>query len=250
MQKTHVEGVVKLLSQKAGDLDTVIKDLDAKSRSGGGFLKFLDNFWNIYNEKERIETMRNKLNDAKATLILSLQSAQVGIIRALDKSVTFSTNTILRVQKTMEGSLKMNGELRVATLLRARGVRLEDGVWMIRDEDLPLLQQPPPYAEERPLVERLVADNKVIDRSVMFTDVGRDGGDDNAIVRVDKLEALRNEVRQSSLLVAGATSYNNASRLMRLQHDLNTSTTPSRVPPSVPISNSGDQFVVTGAAQQ
>lgn len=241
---------VRLLKQKVEELNAVILDLDAKSKTGGGFRRFMEISWSVYDEKNRMDTMKSRINDSKSTLILALQQAQVGIVRSIGDRVNVNADTVYRVQKLLEECLEVRKGLRITELLRARGERVDSGIWQLREEDLTLLvEQAPPYPQERQLIERLFDGNKVTSGSILFTDVGKDGGDDYSVAHVDRVEARNNEVNDRSLFAAGPTSFHNISRLMTLHRRLNEpaaapTSPPNRSDAALPaISNSGDQFI-------
>ena len=227
LQVISVKQPVALLTEKAKALEAVIRDQDKRYRTGGGLHRFMSTAWNLNDDKKKMDTMRDSINEYKSTLILSLVQAQVGVIRSIGESVTFSTETICRVQKNLEGSLDPNKGLRITELLKSRGFREDRGIWKLHRDDVALLEVQPPYPQGRPITERIYGNNDVTDGSIFCGDIGKDGGHDDSIIHVDRIEARGNVVKKNSFFTAGPTSFNHMKRLMELHNSFNGKSTPS-----------------------
>ncbi|WYZ38169.1 hypothetical protein EsH8_III_000083 [Colletotrichum jinshuiense] len=198
-----------------------IYELDKKSETGGGFKKFVDHLRDGPGEQARLETLRKELNDSKSTLILALQMAQVGLLRAMGKSdIIVNIEVVAQVDKRVQTCPGLEDGLRIAQLYPKRAWKDEKGKWHLNDQDIAELQRPPPYMyKPAPLApgqtRGVVQMNNVVGATFIGMGIGKDGGDENSVYHPDELIVSNNKVSHGGLFVGGGISARNLAYLAK-----------------------------------
>lgn len=217
LHQEPVKKAVALVMTKARGLFNVIKDLGEKSEIGGGFRKFVEHFIDGYGEQARLDAMRKDLNESKATLVLALQMAQVGLIRSMGRNdIIVNIEIVNQIDQRVQSCPGLEEGLRLAQLLQQRAWKDEKGKWHLSDQDLTELQKPPPYEymyKPAPLAKGqtrgVVQRNEVVGATFVGMGVGRDGGDEFSVYHPDELVVMNNSVSQGGVFIGGGISASN-----------------------------------------
>ncbi|KAF9877206.1 hypothetical protein CkaCkLH20_05472 [Colletotrichum karsti] len=215
LHQEHVNHAVNLVMAKARQLFDVIRDLGEKSDIGGGFKKFVGHFLDGCSEQIKLDAMRKELNESKATLILALQMAQVGLIRSMGRGdIIVNIEIVNQIDQRVQMCPGLEQGLRLAQLLQQRAWKDEKGKWHLNDQDLVELQKPPPYEyKPAPLAlgqtRGVVQSNEVVGATFVGMGVGRDGGNEFSVNQPDELIVMNNKASQGGLFLGGGISASN-----------------------------------------
>ncbi|GKT49617.1 uncharacterized protein ColSpa_09798 [Colletotrichum spaethianum] len=217
LRQDQVDKAAYQVALKGQNIFQLIHDLGQKSELGGGFKRFMDHLLDGPAEQARLDEMRKELNESKATLILALQMAQVGLIRSVGKGdIIVNVQIVTQIDERVQQCTGSEEGLRLAQLLQQRAWKDEDGKWHLSDQDLAELSRPPPYVyKQGPHTRAEVKDNTVISATFIGVGVGKDGGDENSVYHPDELIVTNNKVSQGALFVGGGISAKNLAYLRR-----------------------------------
>ncbi|KAF6793446.1 hypothetical protein CMUS01_16086 [Colletotrichum musicola] len=222
LHQEHVHQAATHVKQRAHNLYNLIYDLDEKSQLGGGFSRFVDHFIDGQGEQQRLEAMRKDLNDAKTTMIIALQMAQVGLAKSMPAGdVIVNIEVVQQVNERVQHCPGLEQGLRLIQLLSQRAWKdPKTDKWHLTDQDLAELAKPPPYAyKPAPLgpgqTRGVVQDNVVEGSTFIGMGIGKDGGDHNSVYHPTELIVSSNRATGGALFLGGGISAANMVYLSR-----------------------------------